>query len=147
MSALFTVCSAKIVRRLVRKRRIKGQPWAPRGAPVKLVVKSPKRPQASRFTCIWTCRFPPVAARQGHGKMSTGFHDGLRVLAPSHSLASLFIAAIAWTTFLFSVAAWAVNIHHFIHKDSLTQLLYEVAAESLYQQHGRLACAGFPARQ
>ncbi|EOD46040.1 cenp-o kinetochore centromere component [Neofusicoccum parvum] len=71
--------------------------------------------------------------------MSTGFRDGLRVLAPSHSLASLFIAAIAWTTFLFSVAAWAVNIHHFIHKDSLTQLLYEVAAESLYQQHGRLA--------
>lgn len=84
--------------------------------------------------------------------MSTGFRETLRVFAPSSmqrtpSLASLFIAAIAWTAFLFAIAAWAVNIHHFIHKDALNQLLYEVAADSLYQQHGRIACAGFPARQ
>ncbi|KAL1648327.1 hypothetical protein SLS58_002080 [Diplodia intermedia] len=64
--------------------------------------------------------------------MSTGFRDGLRVFAPSPvyrtpSLASLFIAAIAWTAFLFAIVAWAVNIHHFIHKDSLTQLLDTLA--------------------
>lgn len=85
--------------------------------------------------------------------MSTGLRDGLRVFAaqsPVHhtpSLASLFIAAIAWTAFLFSLVAWAVNVHHFINKDDLTQLAYEVAADSLFQQHGRIACAGFPARQ
>lgn len=83
--------------------------------------------------------------------MSTGFRDGLRVFAPSPvhrtpSLASLFIAVIAWTAFLFAIVAWAVNIHHFIHKDSLSQLLYDVAADSLYQQHGSIACAGFAAR-
>lgn len=101
---------------------------------------------------FWTCRFPPVAAAACQAKMSTGLRDGLRVFAqsPVHrtpSLASLFIAVIAWTTFLFSLVAWAVNIHHFIHKDSLTQLLYEVAADSLYHQHGGLSCAGFPGRQ